>query len=457
MLDQRIEEIKNQFKEVIKYSQNIDNPAVDDLFEKWLEAKRDFIELFDGELIKKFPNKVIFELSEEEKNGRLKDFIDSIEDKWCNLELARFMATIKNDFFNNLTSQDYQTPDGRIIKKGTKIIKAFKFFEKDKIILEDIQNEASRIIQEDKIEGYLYFSVHPLDFLSSSENSYNWRSCHSLDGEYRAGNLSYMLDNSTFMVYLSTGKMTPISNFPDNILWNSKKWRTLLFLSEDWKMLFAGRQYPFASKNGINLVLNYFSSCFCDCYYGAWNDFRINSIPNFNDSSREYKLEDDYIPLDGYLKGMKELVTDNCNENGDPLHYNDLLYSSCYKPIYSFKFYTNLLRDFPILSDLNHIHFNIGGVPKCLRCGKGEICASDTMQCFDCFDKYGNGEDYEICDNCGHRIKIGGGRWVDDFYLCNNCVSSWTHVCDRCGNLEFDHLISYNRKTQQYLCRKCKV
>ena len=454
MSNQNIKEIKRQFGQVIEYSQNIKNPKVDELLDNWLEAKRDIIELFDGKFIVKFPNKVVFELSKEEKHSRLKEFIDSIENKWCNSELALFMATMENDFFNNLTSEDYCTLDGEVIKKGTKIIKAFKFFEKDKIVLEDIQNEASRIIQEDKIEGYLHFSVHPLDFLSSSENSYNWRSCHSLDGEYRAGNLSYMLDRSTFMVYLSNGKEGIISNFPDNVLWNSKKWRTLLYLSNDWNMLFAGRQYPFSSQNGINLVLNYLSELFSksNCYFDKWHNFRIGSISY--DDEWTYDLYDDYIPVGRHLISTSTLIEDACNTDGEILHFNDLLCSNYYKPIYSYK-QSNYLLGTEVGN--SRIKFHIGGIPKCLRCGKDEICASATMQCFDCLKEYGNGEHCEICDDCGHRVKIGTGAWVDDFFLCDQCVKTDTQICDNCGEREFNYLMTYNRETKQYLCRKCKV
>ena len=55
-----IDEIKEQFKKVISYSQGIENPVVDDLFEKWLEGKRDFIEAMGGKLIYEFPKKVFF-------------------------------------------------------------------------------------------------------------------------------------------------------------------------------------------------------------------------------------------------------------------------------------------------------------------------------------------------------------------------------------------------------------
>ena len=84
------------------------------------------------------------------------------------------------------------------------------------------------ILQEDKIEGTLCFSVHPLDFLSSSENTYNWRSCHSLDGEFCAGNLSYMADSATMICYLKSDKEEILPRFPEDIPWNNKKWRVFL-------------------------------------------------------------------------------------------------------------------------------------------------------------------------------------------------------------------------------------
>ena len=186
-----LNEIKSNVKDVISYSQGIEDPKVDELIDNWYQAKKNIIALFGGKLIYTFPEKVVFHLDEKEKKTRLNEFIASVADRWDNVELAEFIAKFENNFFENLTFEDYIVPSsGKIIKKGTKIIKAFKFFEKDKIVLDDLQTQASMLIQDDKVEGYLSFSVHPLDYLSSSENNYNWLSCHSIDGEYRAGNLS---------------------------------------------------------------------------------------------------------------------------------------------------------------------------------------------------------------------------------------------------------------------------
>ena len=383
-----LNEIKSNVKDVVSYSQGIEDPKVDELIDNWYQAKKNIIALFGGKLIYTFPEKVVFHLDEKEKKARLSEFIASIEDRWNNVELADFIAKFENNFFENLTFEDYIVPSsGKIIKKGTKIIKAFKFFEEDKIVLDDLQTQASMLIQDDKVEGYLSFSVHPLDYLSSSENNYNWRSCHSLDGEYRAGNLSYMLDSSTIIVYLSPKEKAILPNFPDNVPWNSKKWRVLFFLSNDWNMLFAGRQYPFASKNGINIALNYFSKLFDTTYYDCWEDYRIGSV---NLNVNPLSLVSDYVPVGRKLIALNQLITDaKPKENEEALHYNDLLYSTVYKPIYAYRFEKNYLFSPPTGMTNNETKFFIGGVPKCLRCGKEEVLHSGTMQCQECLDIYG--------------------------------------------------------------------
>ena len=98
--------------------------------------------------------------------------------------------------------------------------------------------------------------VHPLDFLSTSENTHNWRSCHALDGEYRSGNLSHMVDHSTVICYLKSGREEKLPNFPPDVLWNSKKWRVLFYMADRWDMVFAGRQYPFSTETGLDYVKN---------------------------------------------------------------------------------------------------------------------------------------------------------------------------------------------------------
>ena len=133
-----MEEIKAQFKKVIEYSQNITDINVDALFEEWKNAKKDFIDLMNGQLIYEWPEPISFELSEKDKNMRIDDFISSVEVNWQNRNLADFLESQRHGFFSNQVEISYTDENGNTIPKGMKLLKAFKFFEKDAKALNDL-------------------------------------------------------------------------------------------------------------------------------------------------------------------------------------------------------------------------------------------------------------------------------------------------------------------------------
>lgn len=443
--------IREDFDKVISYSQGISNPKTEELFDRWLEAKRDFIEAMDGRLIYTIPHKVSFELSYKEKMNRVNEFIESVSMTWRNNELACFIDENKDGFFSNVVVESFTAPGGGKIPKGMKLVKAFKYFEDDRITLEEIQNRASMIIQEDKIEGHLCFSVHPLDFLSTSENTYNWRSCHALDGEYRCGNLSYMMDKSTVVVYLRSDKEeNALPNFPPEVKWNSKKWRMLLFMSDSWNAMFAGRQYPFFSETALDAVLYHASEAFR--FSGEWSNWHNDEFRNFkfagDDEGRdEMWLRNVYIPMKDKLYLKNELIEDCEN----PMHFNDLLRSSCYVPYYCWQ-----KRSWGYN---NEIHFTIGGEIPCLRCGEHPVAQTDDMLCQDCELECGNSEDemYTTCSCCGRRILYDDSYYVEssDENICEYCADHECRECDNCGELYWNNEISYDKKNHDYRCEHC--
>ena len=56
-----IDIIKKQFDKVIRFSQGIEEPKTQKLFETWYEAKSRFIQGMDGKLIYEYPEEVSFE------------------------------------------------------------------------------------------------------------------------------------------------------------------------------------------------------------------------------------------------------------------------------------------------------------------------------------------------------------------------------------------------------------
>ena len=65
--------VKNDFDNVIRHSQGIEEPKTDELFAEWATKKQRFIEAFGG-LIYEYPEKVQFELSEQAKKEKFDYF-----------------------------------------------------------------------------------------------------------------------------------------------------------------------------------------------------------------------------------------------------------------------------------------------------------------------------------------------------------------------------------------------
>ena len=82
-----IREIRRQFDEVIRYSQGIENPKTEELFNRFLDAKRDYIELFGGNLIYEYPYTLHLKLDKKEKQKNLNNFLDTIDCLYSNYDL----------------------------------------------------------------------------------------------------------------------------------------------------------------------------------------------------------------------------------------------------------------------------------------------------------------------------------------------------------------------------------
>lgn len=447
-----IKEIQKQVESVIKHSQHLEHIDCTALIQDWFEAKRDFMEAFGGEPIFEYPETVYFELGPKEKRLRVSDFIEMVDTRWCNGPLAQFLSEQQEGFFENRVVKAYTVPwNGVQIVPGMKLLKAFKFFEEDKEVLNAMQSAASMIIQEDKIEGKLCLSVHPLDFLSSSENNHNWRSCHALDGEYRSGNLSYMVDRATIMCYLKSTKEEILPNFPSSVPWNSKKWRVLLFLSEKWDMMFAGRQYPFNTETGLNMITEkLLPQTHIAGKWGDWDDTKIRDIEG---KSWFHTMHSPYVPIGQHLMPMRELI----HTVPGSLFFNDLLHSSCYDPVYSYRMAGEYGWVHPTVGQ--NTKFILGGKVKCLCCGEHDVTMTETFLCPDCELEYGECEndDFATCPCCGHRFFYEDGTYVDsaDETVCPNCADSDTMCCPSCGDVIYSDESVYDRDSEEYVCKDC--
>lgn len=412
--------IRKQFEHVIEYSQDIPNVNCGQLFKDWFKAKRFFIEKFGGLTYEVGP--VQADLTGKQKIDKVDQFCATISSRFNKPRLADFIWRNKDGFFDNTVLEG--TDD---IPKGMKLLKAFKFFCDDEEILKEMQNLASTYIQENKLTGTLCLSVHPLDYISSSENTYNWRSCHALDGEYRAGNISYMLDECTVVCYIKADGEHKLPRFPQDVPWNSKKWRMLLFVSKERNMMFAGRQYPFGVGKVLDIIRNVARDIELvnirrEGFWGPdeeltqWSDYWIKDFP-VNDS--KIGLKNWFIMGSGHrLKRRDKLIQDAEGSK----HYNDLLYSSFYVPYWCY------VIERGKMCPNNDSSFVIGGKTKCLCCGEHEVFGADSFTCGECYD---NNYDVYFCCECGDRIT--DGIWIDDEIYCSHCADRYLTQCPACG------------------------
>lgn len=465
------DDIQKDFNKVLSYSQGVplDKINTDYMFDKWWINKKKFFDYFGKQFIFEVPETITFTLSEEARHQRFEEFNKMVNDvlyenSESNAEdFYYFLRDNEDGFYDNNVVAEWISPNGTRIKTGSKLVRSFKHFIRDAKVLEDMQNSASRLIQEDKVTGKLCFSIHPLDFLSTSETTYNWRSCHALDGEYRAGNLGYMMDNSTIICYLRGEEDTKLPRFPADVPWNAKKWRVLLFWSNDESLLFAGRQYPFSSQTALDNILTKYIPLAglgkhvqgrIPDHWTPWTGELIDECP-VSGTGTTAKLRTPHIYLGpSAIKPLDAVIEDAKGS----CHFNDLLESSCYKPLYSraISKKSYWAPDWEEVMSDSETKLTLGANVKCIcGCGKS-VCDTSSMMCIDDELVYGhskNIEDIETCFECGHRgYRDEFHEGTDGEMYCQECFDRIFMRCPECGSLMHK---SYFEQTHK--CVRCEM
>lgn len=421
----------------------------------WEESKSRFLKYMNGPVYE-MDTPVTFTLDAEARKRAISSFIEWVYNDVGEL-MGEFIASQREGFYDNKVVEAFYMPgdDGEVIPVGMKLSKAIgKYFsdEYNALTIDMVQTEISMLIQQNCIKGKLCLSVHPLDFLSSSENNHNWRSCHALDGDYRAGNMSYMLDNCTIMAYLKSDKPDgSLPRFPSDVPWNDKKWRCLFHFDFNRGLVWAGRQYPFSTNVALDYVVDLFDEVkfFSDDYRGP-NPFSIwenrvikgdTKIEGLDTYLREpyYVTYGGVYPLRNFVEGGKK-----------SLNFNDVLDSSYYKPLcYSYK---NCRADL-FLCGLPII---IGTKVPCVHCGENHIFPNGTFLCEDCMLEHTNieNEDVGYCHQCGRHIVYNLEYMYQNEYYCPDCFNELYQPCKACG-IVYPIEVMEQDAYDNYYCQSC--
>ena len=223
-----------------------------------------------------------------------------------------------------------------------------------------------------KVIKYTILSVHPADFLNMSYGT-GWESCHSLDGCYRAGTLSYINDACSMILYTISSDYVGDEFFAER-----KINRQIYCLGEDFRLL-QSRLYPQNESYDTSLSDNFRSNV--QAILSTCLD-----IPNLWVKSNK-------PPSDFFKQGYGNKA------------YPDWLYPDSW--------YVNV--SYPKGADIDDGLTEIGGTAYCLICGN-EISEIDDLYCYNC------DEDTVICSRCGEVISNENDYTViDGEVYCYDC------------------------------------
>lgn len=330
------------------------------------------------------------------------------------------------------------------IQAGTKPIRALQkiinYFKDDYDFegFEDFKLKHSMILNDKKIKGKLCISIHPLDYLTMSDNNSNWTSCMSWkeNGCYHIGTVEMMNSNNVLCCYLEN--QTPFyfnSSKEDEYTWNNKKWRQLVYITKD--IIMNGKPYPYnnidASKRLIEIVKNLAKENLNWNYtYGPERYYDMIYI------NSRYSMDNnrDWIKYNNTIK--HNIIWDTKGMYNDMLNVNDIEYW-CYR---------NKVKRNKIIS--------VSGKAPCLCCGKTVL--EENYDYEDDYNERYRNTGKLICDECSknffcdfcnevntkrkyYNLKVSN----QNYRLCECCFKQYSK-CPNCKEILFNRF---------FTCQKC--
>ena len=242
----------------------------------------------------------------------------------------------------------------------------------------------SRIFNDKKVKGTLCLSIHPLDYMTMSDNEYCWDSCMSWrnQGCYRMGTVEMMNSPCVIVAYLKGDKNM---RFYDRF-WNSKKWRNLFIVNDE--IICGIKGYPYQKTELDELVIKALTELASKNL--GWSYSATIYEHHFDDPDEEVWLNDEkYIPMYFETKYM----------------YND--------------FGNNTTTHFVIAPEVISIYCHYSGFAECMYCGgiidkEVYIDEADTLTCSNCYNPM-------YCSSCDCRIDEDNSYELDGDIYCEDC------------------------------------
>lgn len=319
-------------------------------------------------------------------------------------------ATLAENKYLNNTKLFLLPPDNESFKvsKGMRpmriITKLAQKYGCNEDILEKFRIWHSQILNNKHMDGELCLSIHPLDFMTMSDNDNDWQSCMNWinHGDYRAGTIECMNSPYILMAYLHNPKHKMTFGSWNEYEWNSKHWRELFIIYPE--MMTEIKGYCFQDENLTNTVLMWIKELAHNNLNWDYDNDEINlqdttSIP-FNEGDLCFRvypegyMYNDIGTLDKHRArinrekiGKYENITHWLTPSDEKWHY---------------------MLELPY-----------GGKATCMWCGR-EFNDPDREEFVFC----DNCDPSTRCSYCGNYMREEDGYYIEDYdgLICSECL-----------------------------------
>ena len=395
--------------------------GVENILGPWNHAKPTLFKLFGEELI--LSKELSFTMTREELYRQIADLIYSnsfiqkvrefyyngafnktwtdINGGWQVKEVVSCLTNSPDTLINNkfqFWPDDYKKITLKVGKEGTNSIDLFPSTKVMKVLgkiadmlniegFEEFRIAHSQILNQKYLKGDFSISIHPLDYMTMSDNECGWDSCMSWRnfGGYRQGTVEMMNSPCVIVAYMKSKTPLPVWGGE----WNNKKWRCLFIVDENF--ICKVKSYPYQNDQFERNVINW--------------------IRELAEKNLGIKYEEDIISWNGE----------------DNIDYHDNYYTPnfctghMYNDFGSCTHYMTFVKDFD--NEQKCININYSGVSECMWCGAiTEMDDDGDLACSTCVVK-------SYCHECGERI-YSGEVYEDDhgFTYCLHCFENHTVV-----------------------------
>lgn len=302
---------------------------------------------------------------------------------------------------------------------------------------EEFRLKHSVILNDKVIKGRMCFSIHPLDFLTMSDNDNNWTSCMSWtdEGCYHIGTVEMMNSNNVLCCYIENEKNPYIfaknddqRKEGDSFVWNNKLWRNLVYVTKD--IIMAGKAYPYR-RDELSISLIKYVVEFAKENLGWTYQFGPEKYQDMQYINTSYSMNraKDYMHMSprkhNIMWDTRGMYNDMLNDHHSTTYW-------CYR------------------NKVNHNKvISVSGKAPCLCCGDSVIEYNDYDGCYDYNERYTNTGNV-ICNSClnnficvscqsstikqnAYHISVNGY----DMCICENCFKKKVRICPDCGQIMY--------------------